>query len=436
MATTIKISQLPPATGALSSSDVVAAVQSGTTVKATVASFGYQPAGAGAVATTVQAKLRQTISVMDFGATGNGTTDDSTAIANAISSLPSTGGTVTFPSGTYKCNISVSRSDVRLVGYGAVLLSNNTDPIVQIYQSGDIVSRVFFEGFKINGNGLNIVGVKIIKATQVNVSNCWIYGCKNHGVQITGDGTGSVTQILVENCRIDASTPATSTAAGISIGGGGVATTVRLWNNYITNYPTSIDDAGVNTVGLGNIYEYATNAVISSAGAGVYIGDWVESGSMYSTNHYLIKDGRTTIISPHGANIANIAQGAAGQFPNKQNRIFVEDLVALGPTMLIDGGIQGYQTAVGGTVYAQAPKTLRGECEISGANTSVAVTFTNAEPTATYYLTATPSTYAGTPAAGSNRITQITKTTAGFTLYIETAPVGGATVRFNWILVR
>jgi hypothetical protein len=36
---TIKISQLPPATIPLSSTDVVAAVQSGTTVKATVASL-------------------------------------------------------------------------------------------------------------------------------------------------------------------------------------------------------------------------------------------------------------------------------------------------------------------------------------------------------------------------------------------------------------
>jgi hypothetical protein len=81
---TIKISQLPPATGALSSSDVVAAVQSGTTVKATVASFGYQPAGTGAVPTTVQAKLRQIVSVTDFGAVCDGTTDDSAAVQLAI----------------------------------------------------------------------------------------------------------------------------------------------------------------------------------------------------------------------------------------------------------------------------------------------------------------------------------------------------------------
>jgi hypothetical protein len=42
----------------------------------------YTPAGAGAVTTTVQAKLRQTVSVKDFGAVGDGVTDDTTAFNN------------------------------------------------------------------------------------------------------------------------------------------------------------------------------------------------------------------------------------------------------------------------------------------------------------------------------------------------------------------
>jgi hypothetical protein len=44
----------------------------------------YQPAGTGAVQTTVQAKLRQTISIADFGAVCDGTTDDSAAVQLAI----------------------------------------------------------------------------------------------------------------------------------------------------------------------------------------------------------------------------------------------------------------------------------------------------------------------------------------------------------------
>ena len=69
----------------------------------------YLPSGSGAVATTVQAKLRQTVSVKDFGAIGDGTTDDTTAIQDTIDYLEANGGGVVFiPAGTYKITSSIS----------------------------------------------------------------------------------------------------------------------------------------------------------------------------------------------------------------------------------------------------------------------------------------------------------------------------------------
>jgi len=57
----------------------------------------YDPAGLNAVATTVQAKLRETVSVKDFGAVGDGVTDDTAAFNAAIA----TGKRVFVPAGTY-----------------------------------------------------------------------------------------------------------------------------------------------------------------------------------------------------------------------------------------------------------------------------------------------------------------------------------------------
>ena len=78
---------------------------------------GYIAAGTGAVATTVQTKLRESVSVKDFGAVGDGTTDDSAAINAAIASNRN----IYFPAGTYFIASSIqvaSKSNVVLQGAG------------------------------------------------------------------------------------------------------------------------------------------------------------------------------------------------------------------------------------------------------------------------------------------------------------------------------
>jgi hypothetical protein len=64
--------------------------------------------GTAELSQTVETKLRQTISVSDFGAIGNGVADDTAAIQAAIDSRASVGGVISFPAGIYKITASLT----------------------------------------------------------------------------------------------------------------------------------------------------------------------------------------------------------------------------------------------------------------------------------------------------------------------------------------
>ena len=88
------------------------------------ATSAYLPAGTDAVPTTVQAKLRETVSVKDFGAVGDGVTDDTDAIQAAASALVP-GGRLWVPAGTYKVTGITFTKPVAIKGEGVTTLIRN-----------------------------------------------------------------------------------------------------------------------------------------------------------------------------------------------------------------------------------------------------------------------------------------------------------------------
>lgn len=169
----------------------------------------FQQAGAGAVVRTAQDKLREWVSIKDFGAVGDGVTDDTAAIQAAINSLPS-GGTVLFPHGTYiATSFGASVNGIRMIGDGVnattVKLKNSTNTAF-VFFSG--VNGGEFAHMTIDGNVANnasmidkgalvIANSKNVFAHDFHIKD---YDCK--GVTITSGTGGTVEQIHVSSFSV------------------------------------------------------------------------------------------------------------------------------------------------------------------------------------------------------------------------------------------
>lgn len=111
----------------------------GTGITSNAINVVYDPSGSGAIATTVQAKLRETVSVLDFGADNTGATDCSTEIAAAYAYATATGGELYFPAGTYLGQFTFNgEAPVRGAGQRRTVLkpSNTSSYCVRLFGSG------------------------------------------------------------------------------------------------------------------------------------------------------------------------------------------------------------------------------------------------------------------------------------------------------------
>lgn len=172
----------PPSPGSVSNDSVAndAAISS--------EKLSFVADGAGTVARSVQSKLRESISISDFGAIGDGIADDTAAFQAAISHIKSIGGgDLLIPSGTYNLTSELSLNQgfdvsVNLIGLG----SNSNRPVLSFSGSVPICVKIrnskstFIENVVINT--ANVTGTHV----ALFINAMWDSMLKN--VSIGGPG--------------------------------------------------------------------------------------------------------------------------------------------------------------------------------------------------------------------------------------------------------
>lgn len=169
----------------------------------------YTPGGTGAVNTTVQAKLRETVSVTDFGAVGDGVTTDTTALQAALNH----GGTIYVPAGTYKSGeLTASVANTTLIlDKGATLHF----PTLGANKHGITVTANYFsiKGGKLSGPvavtnvsnecGLYMVGTSTsVRKSGLTVDNVEMTGFGMYGIYAQFVNTIKITNNNVHDTRM------------------------------------------------------------------------------------------------------------------------------------------------------------------------------------------------------------------------------------------
>ena len=246
----------------------------------------FTPSGTGAVATTVQAKLRESVSVKDFGAKGDGTTDDSAAIQLAVNYVKTNGGTAFFPAGTYKCKNIVTYSGTlpfSLVGAGRdVVTLKHTDGAGPIINGGSGSTIPYtLQGFTVDcqysvyASASASHGIAISNTTSLLVSDIVVKNYKDSGILIYGTVGSTYSKARVQNCQVD----------GLGVAAVGILIANMDESGIDNCYAIGCGTAPGYALELKNVcsHGYITNSYAANSLAGIAFGNDIASACVVNS---------------------------------------------------------------------------------------------------------------------------------------------------------
>lgn len=173
---------------------------------------GAGPLTSAAVAAAVDARNGRVYTPEQFGAVGDGTTDDGAAFASAYAALPVNGTLLLRPGKTYYARL-VPASNTKTVGHGAIVKAPTGSTAIAVNASAKV--GVSIEGLAIDGNGVATHGVHTTNGTtDITLTDVEVYGCTERGVHLENVVDAQLTRVLARN-----NGASSSVHAGINIHG-------------------------------------------------------------------------------------------------------------------------------------------------------------------------------------------------------------------------
>lgn len=152
------------------------------------ATMSFVQAGTGAVTRTAQEKMRETVSVDDFGAVGDGLTSDTVTVQAAIDAVSVRGGgDLLFPNGTYLLGAINLKAGVRLRGESKAAILKASIGAANAFITVNSVSDTGLEGLTVDMNLMpgsdsgGAVAVNHTTALGAAANNISIKGCRFQG---------------------------------------------------------------------------------------------------------------------------------------------------------------------------------------------------------------------------------------------------------------
>jgi hypothetical protein len=173
----------------------------------------------------VQLKLQESVSVKDFGAVGDGVTDDTAAINAAFSAAAANKVPVTASNGTFRCTSSIIlKSNLNYIGNHSALFVQDYNYVVSAKNESLFVNESYDNNASLDTNislyGLNITNSgTTIKGSFISINRCEGYEIKNlKAVKSSANGTLNINgkNVFLDSIEID-SLPAS--VAGVNADG-------------------------------------------------------------------------------------------------------------------------------------------------------------------------------------------------------------------------